>query len=104
MKTIWIAAALAGLAVSSCHYVGAKSEPAVLTDTSAAEQFAIDTVYDQRPTRALVDTVETISMDDEVTVVRIEMTGAPTARQIYKVTVSEADDGSLQVAEFETLQ
>lgn len=104
MKSIWIAAVLAGLALSSCQHIYDQSETTALADASAAEQFAIDTVYDQRPTRALVDTVETLSMDGEVTIVRIEMTGAPTARQIYKVTVSEAGDGSLQLAEFEILQ
>ncbi len=71
-----------------------------------ARQLAIDAVYEQRPTRALVDKV-----DVDVQVVaglnyrfRIEMGGAPTARAIYVVTVYEDLSGNLEVTGFEQIQ
>ncbi|MEO0981577.1 MAG: hypothetical protein AAFX03_02870 [Pseudomonadota bacterium] len=73
---------------------------------AAARELAIQTVYDRRPTRALVDTVTA-----EIQVVaglnhrfRIEMTGAETARNIYSVTVYENLENELEVTGFEQLQ
>ncbi len=102
MRLTIVALSLAGLSLAACHHFD--PAPAVLQDHSAMEQFAIGAVYDAHPTRALVDKVETLPSERANSVVRIEMTGSPTARKIYAVEVSERDDGSFEVVQLDTLQ
>ena len=102
MRRTFIALSLAGLALTGCHH--SEPAPAVLQDYSAMEQFAIGAVYDARPTRALVDKVEIVPSESANTVLRIEMTGAPSARGIFSVEVAENEDGTFELVQLDTLQ
>ena len=86
------------------HAAPAPTEAAIVVDHSALEQFAVGAVYDAHPTRALVDKVEVLSADTTQKLIHVEMTGSPTARKIYRVSVTELDDGSLQLDQIETVQ
>ena len=102
MRLTLIALSLASLGLAACHHTA--PPPASIQDYSAMEQFAIGAVYEARPTRALVDLVEIVPSDGANTVFRIEMTGAPTARNIYNVEVSEAADGGFEMVQLDVLQ
>ena len=104
MKSVLMAALVVSLGVAACHHTVKEDRSVSLTDYSAMERFAIDAVYEARPTRALVDKVETVSVNGSLTVLRVEMTGAPTARQIYHVTVSDQGDNTFGLEAFETIQ
>ena len=94
---------LFGLAACT-HSASAPEETAVLVDQTALEQFAIGAVYEAHPTRALVDKVEVLSSDTQTKTVHVEMTGSPTARKIYRVSVTELDDGTFELEQIETIQ
>lgn len=104
---------LAGLSIAACQ--GGKcagSDPKFLQIESpdnsirAARRLAIDELYTRHPTRALVDfaNVKQTSTQPAVFAVHIEMTGAPDARAIYDVEVSETPDGNLSVTGFTKVQ
>jgi len=102
MRLTLIALSIAGLGLAACHHKA--PPPGSIQDYSAMEQFAIGAVYEARPTRALVDSVEIVPSDGANTVLRIEMTGAPTARNIYNVEVSETPDGAFELVQLDVLQ
>ena len=105
MKPVIIAIGLACLSLNGCHHFSATDKAETLVDYTALERFAVDAVYDAHPTRALVDKIEALPNSDAGhTVVRVEMTGAPTVRKIYAVHVSELDGGGLQLERIEPLQ
>lgn len=104
MKSTLISAGLLVFAVAACQHTAPPAEPTSLADHVAMEQFAIAQVYDSFPTRALVDRVDISQSEDAEHVVRIEMTGSPTARKIYKVYVTPQEDGSFDLREIETVQ
>ena len=74
--------------------------------TERACDFAVQTVYERFPTRALVDTIsaETQLVAGMNHRCRIEMGGSPTARAIYSVVVYEDLDGALEVTAFDKIQ
>jgi len=106
MNLILTSAGFVVLALSACHDTAAVlSYPVVAAQHGPAlEQFALASVYEARPTRALVDSFEVISTEDAVSVVRIEMTGSPTARNIYQLSITELEAGEYQLDAFEILQ
>lgn len=105
MKQLSASIALALLGLAACaHPAPTPDEAAVLVDHSALEQFAIGAVYEAHPTRALVDKVDVLSADKAQKLVHVEMTGSPTARKIYRVRVTESEDGTLQLEQIETVQ
>jgi len=106
MKHVITSMGLVVLTLSACHHTEAVSpDPIVAAQHEPAlEQFAIAAVYEARPTRALVDSFEVISTKDEVSVVRVEMTGSPTARNIYQLMITELEAGEYELEAFEILQ
>ncbi|NQY13190.1 MAG: hypothetical protein HRT81_04920 [Henriciella sp.] len=104
MKQVALAIGFAFLGTSACMHTSSDAEIIVSPRDDAMEQFAIGQVYDAHPTRALVDKVERVPSASEHTVLRIEMTGSPTARKIYELTISETDDGAFQLESLDILQ
>ena len=104
MKQVALAIGFAFLGASACMHTASDAETIVSPIDDAMEQFAIGQVYEAHPTRALVDKVERVPSASEHTVLRIEMTGSPTARKIYQLTISEQDDGAFQLESLDILQ
>ncbi|MEM9054274.1 MAG: hypothetical protein AAGB16_03020 [Pseudomonadota bacterium] len=105
MKPVLLALSLTLLGPAACHHAYEKEAASELVNYSQIERFAIDAVYKAHPTRALVDKVETLepAMVGRY-IVNVEMTGAPTARKIYNVTVDEAADGDFNLVGIEIVQ
>ena len=101
----------AGLIASACEsepLIAGAYRPADREDASvkAAEALALDAIYREHPTRALVDSVTA-----EAQVVagmnyrfHVEMTGSPEFRDIFEVVVYEDLDGTMAVTRLEPLQ
>lgn len=110
---VCLVSGLGGLLLGACH--GAQCvEPdpqalrieAPAVSVHEARRIALDEVYERHPTRALVDfaNVEQVETGPAVYRVHVEMTGAPEARSIYDVEVSETAGGSLEVTAFSKAQ
>ena len=104
MKPIFLSLGLVLLSSAACQHKAIEDDPSAVQDFSALEQFAIGEVYSAFPTRALVDKIETMPSDDEHTLVRVEMTGAPQARGIYEVHITPLEDSSFKLEKLEKLQ
>lgn len=102
MKSVLVSLALVLAGVAACHH--APYTAPYIEDVGALENFAVGQVYEAHPTRALVDKVEVLPSDSEPAIVRIEMTGAPTARKIYRVHVWALEDGGFTLDRIETVQ
>ena len=102
MKSVLVSLALVLGGVAACHH--ASDTAPYLEDLGALENFAVGQVYEAHPTRALVDKVEVLPSDTEPAIVRIEMTGAPTVRKIYRVHVWALDDGTFRLDRIEVVQ
>lgn len=125
MRVSLFAALAAGLAASACAMTvteetteepaAAREEPLAGgwmaadredVDVKAAEAMALDAIYTEHPTRALVDSV---SAEAQVVAgmnyrFRVEMTGAPEFRKIFVVTVYQDLDGAMAVTQLEQVQ
>lgn len=105
MKLLITSIGVAGLVLTACHHGAPEPDPIVaLEDNMALEQFATAAVYEAHPTRALVDKFDVLSTEANRNIVRIEMTGSPTARKIYKLSIIELEEGGYQVESLEMLQ
>lgn len=98
----------AGLLLGACE-LGAhdapEAETTALFDETAIASFAVDQVYTQHPTRALVDTVD-VEPAAELGryMVHVEMTGAPEFRDIFDLVVVEGADGELVLDSLQQVQ
>lgn len=112
MRTL-ILGTLAAMSLSACH--GARCAdrgPAALTVekaeamVDAAESLALNAVYTRYPTRALVESSETVKVSDDPAVFEshIEMTGSPDTRAIYDVEVTAEAVGEMAVTGFNKVQ
>lgn len=102
MKSILMSLALVLGGAVACHH--APDPASYLEDIGALENFAVGQVYEAHPTRALVEKVETLPSDTEPAIVRVEMTGAPEFRKIYRVHVWALDDGTFRLEQIEVVQ
>ncbi|MEO1553498.1 MAG: hypothetical protein AAFR82_06140 [Pseudomonadota bacterium] len=105
MKPILLSIGIVALGLSACqHTVPEPAEAPTAQTYTAIEQFAVQSVYEAHPTRALVDKIDLVPSDSEHTVLRIEMTGAPEFRKIYQLHISKAESGDFVLENMETLQ
>lgn len=98
-----------GWPLEQIRTIGSDNDPEaseeVMGHIEGIEAFAVDEVYKAHPTRALVDIVETKWGDEPgVYKVHVEMTGGIEFRDIFEVTVSESDDGTLDIEALEQVQ
>lgn len=113
--------AISGLVLAACEHAEAPTAPEEATRSIGAdpdsetgetrmshhqgiEAFAIEAVYKAHPSRALVDQVDIEGAGEGQYLVHIQMTGAEAFRNIYDVTVSESEDGSLDIVEIKQVQ
>jgi hypothetical protein len=103
-----IATLAAGLVLGACEHTAPsapEAETAALFDETAIASFAVDQVYTQHPTRALVDVVDvTPGAEPGHYLVHVEMTGSAEFRNIFDVVVSEGDDGDLTLVTLDQVQ
>ena len=112
MKLFVVVAVATLLSVSGCAdeagpIAGGWTPAARTADGVAeAEAVALDAIYREHPTRALVDSVaaETQVVAGMNYRFRVEMTGAPAFRDIFEVVVYEDLEGTLEVTRLEQLQ
>lgn len=104
MKPIILSVSMAIIGLSACEHTAPAPEAAATQTYTAIEQFAVQSVYEAHPTRALVDKIDLVPSESEHTVLRVEMTGAPEFRKIYQLHISEAEDGAFTLENMETLQ
>ncbi|MEL7033242.1 MAG: hypothetical protein AAGL97_12495 [Pseudomonadota bacterium] len=105
MKPIILSIGLALCGLSACeHTVPEATEAPTAQTYTAIEQFAVQSVYEAHPTRALVDKIEFVPSESEHTVLIVEMTGAPEFRKIYQLHISESEPGMFELEKLETLQ
>lgn len=108
MKLIILSIGLAVFGLSACEHTATETTEAAEAPTAqtytAIEQFAVQSVYEAHPTRALVDKIDLVPSESDHTVLRIEMTGAPEFRKIYQLQISQSESGAFQLENMETLQ
>ncbi|MEO1190091.1 MAG: hypothetical protein AAFW60_13575 [Pseudomonadota bacterium] len=105
MKPILLAISISLVGLTACEHSTPEPADAPATPTyTEIEQFAVQSVYEAHPTRALVDKIEFIPSESEHTVVIVEMTGAPEFRKIYQLQISESEPGVFRLENMETLQ
>ena len=104
MKPIILSVSIAIIGLSACEHTAPAPEAAASQTYTAIEQFAVQSVYEAHPTRALVDKIDLVPSETEHTVLRVEMTGAPEFRKIYQLHISEAEHGAFTLENMETLQ
>ncbi|MEL7541879.1 MAG: hypothetical protein AAGJ51_13330 [Pseudomonadota bacterium] len=105
MKPIILSIGIAVFGLSACEHTATETTEAPTVQTyTAIEQFAVQSVYEAHPTRALVDKIDLVPSESDHTVLRIEMTGAPEFRKIYQLQISQSESGAFQLENMETLQ
>ncbi|MEM7328123.1 MAG: hypothetical protein AAF437_05240 [Pseudomonadota bacterium] len=104
MKHMILAFGLALVGFSACTHAVDEADAGATQTYTPIEQFAVQSVYEAHPTRALVDKIELVPSAGAHTLLRIEMTGAPEFRKSYQLEISESVADGFKLEDMQTLQ